>query len=247
VKAQKISVVVPAHNEEGNISFVVEELRALRGKTKWDMEIVLVNDNSSDNTTQMINELAKKYSFVKSVHRTRGDNGFGAAVIDGTKKASGDIIVWVMGDRSDNPKDIIGLINEINKGYDLVCGSRFMKKGSVHDYPRAKLVPNRIFNNVLRLIFGFKGKDLTNAFKAFRRDMLNRIEPLSCRDFDITIELPLKARLGGFKIGEAPVSWHGRVYGVSNLKLSRTAKKYIGTSIRIWTKYVTRRFGKGLI
>ena len=245
MKAQKISVVVPAHNEEGNIADVADEILAVRKKTGWDIELVMVDDNSRDKTPRILDELAKKQKGIRVVHRKKGDNGLGAALIEGTNKATGDIIVWMMGDRSDNPKDMIGMVNKINKGYDLVFGSRFIKRGSVHNYPRLKLVSNRLFNNFLRLIFWIKERDITNAFKAFRRSVLKKIGPLTCKDFDITVELPLKARLEGFRMTESPVRWYGRVYGVSNLKLSRTARKYIWTSLKIWLRIMGKKiFGK---
>lgn len=230
----KLSIVIPAHNEEANLPYVIEGIIALRAQKKWDCEIVVVDDNSTDNTPSIADDYARKTKKLVVVHRAEGDNGLGSALRAGTDKTKGDIIIWTMGDRSDDPKDIAKLVTKIHQGYDIVFGSRFVPGGKLHNYPPLKLLSNRLFNTVLRIGFGIKQKDITNGFKAFRREVINKIEPLSCQDFDITVELPLKAKVAGFKVGEVPVSWTGRVVGVSNLKLSRTAKKYIGTSLKIW-------------
>ena len=237
---RRISVVVPAYNEEGNIAYVVSEIQGLKKKTGWDIEIVVADDNSKDGTGRILDNLSANCPYLKVIHRSDGRNGIGAALIDGTRHATGDIIVWLMGDRSDNPLDLIGMVNKLDEGYDLVCGSRFIKKGSVHNYPFVKLISNRLFNNLLRLMFLMGVRDITNAFKVFRRDMLGTIQPLSCKDFDITIELPLKAKLEGLRISEAPVTWQGRVSGISNLRLGKMASKYLSTSLRIWVETLRR-------
>ena len=198
-----LSCVVPAHNEVDNIENVVQAL----GKT-FDSyteitgyEIVIVNDNSSDGTGPLIDGLVLNNSNIHPVHRT-GSPGFGNAVKAGIKEAKGDVIVPVMGDLSDDPKDIITMIKKLGEGYDIVYGSRFIPGGGLDDYPPAKLVANRLFNNVVRLLFGIQNKDVTNAFKAYRREIFDEIpvESLESSRFDLTVEIPLKAHIAGFKV-----------------------------------------------
>jgi len=223
----RISCVVPAKDEEENLPELVDKLVEVLSKyeeTK-DYEIVLVNDNSTDNTGKIIDDLAKKNPRITAVHRSKNP-GFGNALKDGFKNATGDVIIPVMGDLSDDPEDIPKLVRKIMEGYDVVYGSRFIAGGSVEGYPRLKLIANRLFNNIVRLLFGLKHKDITNAFKAYRREVFEEIGDLESEGFDLTVEIPLKAHVLGFKSAEVPVRWYGRRKGEAKLKLSRNALIY---------------------
>jgi len=186
----KISVVIPGHNEEGNIEKCVSEIKkALKGE---DYELVLVNDCSTDKTGKIMNELAKKDKRIKVVHR-KGKKGFGRAVKAGYKKASGDYIALVMADLSDDPKDLKRMIRETKKGYDVIVGNRFTKKSKVIGYPKVKLIANRMFNNLLALMFRMPYKDISNAFKMYKKEVIKG-EKFEADGFDITIEV--KGRMG---------------------------------------------------
>ncbi|MDD5474122.1 MAG: flippase-like domain-containing protein [Candidatus Methanoperedens sp.] len=224
-----ISIVVPVHNEEENIPKLLDELLpVLDGNEETqDYEIVIVNDNSTDRTPELIEKLAVLNARIKPVHR-RSAPGFGNAIKEGFRNAKGDIIVPVMGDLSDDPKDIVKLIRKIEEGYDIAYGSRFTEGGGTDGYPPVKMIANRFFNNMVRLLFGIKHKDITNAFKAYRKDVLERIgiDNLEANGFDLTVEIPLKAHILGFTSAEVPVTWYGRKRGVAKLKLSENAAKY---------------------
>jgi len=225
----KISCVVPAYNEEENLEELIRQLIPVlesHDETK-DYEIILVNDNSTDNTPSIIDALANENPRIKPVHRA-GTPGFGNAIKEGFKHAEGDIIIPVMGDLSDDPKDIPKLVRKIEEGYDIAYGSRFIKGGSVKDYPTVKMLANRIFNNTVRFLFGIPHRDVTNAFKAYKREVLDAIgiENMESEGFDLTVELPLKAHILGFKSVEVPVSWYGRKRGEAKLKLSKNALVY---------------------
>lgn len=225
----KISCVVPAYNEEENLEELIERLIPVLesyDETK-DYEIILVNDNSTDNTPTIIDALANENPRIKPVHRA-STPGFGNAIKEGFKHAEGDIIIPVMGDLSDEPKDIPKLVRKIEEGYDIAYGSRFIKGGSVEDYPTAKMLANRIFNNAVRFLFGIPHRDVTNAFKAYKREVLDAIgiENIEAEGFDLTVEIPLKAHILGFKSAEVPVNWHGREKGEAKLKLSENGFVY---------------------
>ena len=225
----KISCVVPAYNEEENLEELIERLIPVLesyDETK-DYEIILVNDNSTDNTPTIIDALANENPRIKPVHRA-STPGFGNAIKEGFKHAEGDIIIPVMGDLSDEPKDIPKLVRKIEEGYDIAYGSRFIKGGSVEDYPAAKMLANRIFNNAVRFLFGIPHRDVTNAFKAYKREVLDAIgiENIEAEGFDLTVEIPLKAHILGFKSAEVPVNWHGREKGEAKLKLSENGFVY---------------------
>ena len=225
----KVSIVVPAHNEEENIFPLLDEiLPVLEQYTETeDFELVFVNDNSTDRTSEIIDKLAEQNPRIKVIHRSESP-GFGNAVKEGFRNASGDIIIPVMCDLSDDPHDIPKLVKKINEGYDIAYGSRFVKGGATEDYPRMKLFANRLFNNTVRLLFGVRHKDVTNAFKAYRKEVLDSIaiDNLEAEGFDLTVEVPLKAHIMGFRSAEVPVTWHGRERGIAKLKLSENGTKY---------------------
>lgn len=225
----KISCIIPAHNEEGNLEKLISKLIPVlesHRETK-DYEIVLVDDNSTDNTPFIVDRFAKDKDRIKAIHRTQNP-GFGKAIKTGFKHASGDIIIPVMGDLSDDPRDIPKLVKKIEEGYDVVYGSRFVKGGRTEGYPNAKKVANRLFNNTVRLLFGIRHKDVTNAFKAYRKEVLEEIgiENIEANGFDITVEIPLKAHILGFKSAEVPTTWYGREKGEAKLKLSKNGHLY---------------------
>jgi uncharacterized protein (TIRG00374 family) len=224
-----VSCIVPARNEEGNIAAVLDALSPVLGSSSLirDYEIIVVDDNSTDSTGPLIDTLAEKDRHVRTVHRTTSP-GFGNAVKSGMAEAKGDIIIPFMGDLSDNPRDIPRLVERISEGYDVAYGSRFIEGGSLKDYPRAKLLANRAFNNLVRLSFGMPNRDITNAFKAYRKEVLDTIgtDNLESGGFDLTVEIPIKAHILGFRSSEVPVSWCDRTAGEAKLKLSRNGSIY---------------------
>lgn len=227
-KFVKVSIIVPAHNEEENLRNLLDELiPTLEQHSETEnFEIVLVDDNSTDNTSTIIDGFANDPR-IEAVHRTDAP-GFGNAIKTGFKNASGNIIIPVMADLSDDPKDIIELVKKIEDGYDIAYGSRFCKGGSTDGYPVPKMLANRAFNNTVRLMFGIRHRDITNAFKAYRRGVLDAIgiDNLEANGFDLTVEIPLKAHILGFRSAEVPVSWHGRKRGEAKLKLSENGHRY---------------------
>lgn len=225
----KISIVIPAHNEEDNLHNLLDKLIPVleqHVETK-DFELVFVDDNSTDLTPAIIDEFTEKDSRIRAVHRT-GTPGFGNAIKTGFKSASGDVIIPIMADLSDDPNDIPKLVRKIEEGYDIVYGSRFCSGGSTDGYPLPKMLANRAFNNTVRLMFGIRHKDVTNAFKAYRKEVLDTIgiDNLEANGFDITVEIPLKAHIIGFSSAEVPVLWHGRKRGEAKLKLSENGHRY---------------------
>lgn len=225
----KVSVVVPAHNEKDNLGELVGELvPALQSSQFADAwEIVLVDDNSTDGTSELADELAGRHPGVRCVHR-KGGAGFGRAIKDGLKAARGQFVIPFMGDLSDEPTDLIRLASAADQGYGVAYGSRFIPGGKALDYPSAKFIANRAYNRLVGLLFGLPHRDITNAFKCYRRDALDAIgiDGLESDGFEITVELPLKAHIAGFSSIEVPVTWHGRKRGESKLNLGKSAPAY---------------------
>jgi len=229
----RLSVVIPAYNEQENIKqTILEIINTLQGEN-IPFEIVVVNDNSKDNTPGVVKEIQKDYSSVKLVNRTP-PGGFGRAIRTGLQNYIGDVVVIVMADLSDDPNDIIKYYRKIEEGYDCVYGSRFLKESIVKDYPTYKLIVNRIVNKAIQLIFWTEHNDLTNAFKAYKSNVIKSIIPLHACHFNITIELSLSALIRQYKIANIPIHWYGRKWGQSNLRLRAMGRRYLATLLKIW-------------
>jgi len=208
--SMKLSIVIPVHNEEQIIEKTIKTvISCLRN---YNYEIIVVNDNSNDSTGKILDFLTKKYNKIKVIHKINtkpGPTGLGSALKYGFKAASGEIIIPLMGDMSDNPKDIIKFVNKIENGYDVVCGSRFIKGSKISDYPAIKYLCNRLYNKLFSFLFILDTNDISNAFKAYRREVIDTVKPTS-RGFEITAEIVLRACIHGFRIGQVPVSWRER-------------------------------------
>lgn len=229
----KLSVVIPAYNEEENIKpTVIEIIEKLRSE-KIPFEIIVVNDNSKDNTIHVIKDLQKVNPEVVLVDRTP-PGGFGRAIRSGLDNFSGDVVVIAMADLSDDPVDIVTYYRKIEEGYDCVYGTRFTKGAVVNDYPAYKLFFNRIINKILQILFVTSHNDLTNAFKAYRANVIQNILPLKAAHFNITIEMSLSALIRDYKIASVPINWYGRKWGQSNLRLRAMGRRYLATLIKIW-------------
>jgi dolichol-phosphate mannosyltransferase len=234
MKNEKIlSVVIPAYNEEENVKPTITEIIETLTKEKIPHEIVLVNDNSKDKTPQIVMEMQKNFPQIKLVNRI-APGGFGRAIRSGLENFTGDYVVIVMADLSDDPNDIVQYYYKLEEGYDAVFGSRFKKESKVIEYPIVKLYINRIVNRMIQILFWTKHNDLTNAFKAYRSHVIKSILPLRAAHFNITIEISLSTLIRNYKIASVPIHWYGRKWGQSNLKLRAMGRRYLATLIKIW-------------
>lgn len=233
----KLSIIIPAHNEEESLAKTVDEVVEALHNEKIQFELVCVNDNSTDATPELMKKLADKYHEVKLVNR-EPPAGFGRAIRDGIKYVTGDAVAFVMADMSDEPQDIVRYFRKIEEGYDAVFGSRFIKGSRVCDYPGLKLFLNRTANQFIRLLFFTRFNDITNAFKMYRTDALMRCMPLVSIHFNITVEIPLKALNRRFKVAQVPINWYGRKSGISKLKIREISRKYLFTIFYAWLERI---------
>tara|TARA_Y100000310_G_scaffold342995_1_gene448644 strand:- start:8055 stop:8753 length:699 start_codon:yes stop_codon:yes gene_type:complete len=220
-----VSIVTPVHNEQGNISKLLDDLIKLESSLK-NFEIIVVDDNSSDKTGLIAHSYSKKYRNIKVLHRSKGINGMGAALKEGTKAAKGKYIVWIMGDNSDDTTTIPKIIEKMKSGYDVVFGSRYMAGGSKGDSNPFKAMLGTGYTFVARLIFGIKVHDITNPFRAFKKEIFNTIK-LECNDFAISPEFSIKSHLRGYKLAEVPTVYSNRKTGQSNFKMLKMGINYI--------------------
>ncbi len=223
----KLSIIIPAHNEEGSLAGTVLNLEHVLARENIDREIIVVNDHSSDRTEEISNTLAARYSTVRPV-KNKDLGGYGRTVSTGIGAAEGTYVAIMMADASDDPEDLVRFYREAQKtGADCIFGSRFMKGGSTHDYPLLKLWLNRFANTLVRILFRIKYNDCTNAFKLYKRTTLDGLRPFLSPHFNLTLELPLKAIVRGYSYRILPNSWHNRKSGVSKLKIKEMGSRYL--------------------
>lgn len=232
----KLSVIIPAYNESGNIeSSLTELMMTFEGSNIDSFEIIVVNDNSSDDTCLVVQGLQEKYEGIKLVSKGP-PNGFGRAIRVGLEHVTGDVVIPYMADASDDPKDVVLYYQKICEGYDCVFGSRFIKGSKVENYPKFKLVVNRLVNHLIRLLFLTRHNDLTNAFKAYRTEVVKACGPYQACHFNITLEMSLGALIRGYTIARVPINWYGRNWGSSNLHIREMGRRYLSTLLRIWAE-----------
>lgn len=233
----KLSVVIPVHNEEGCIEKVVGGLAEELESKAIEYEIVLVNDNSTDSTPQILNRIDSAYKGIKLVN-SFPPGGFGKAIKMGLDNVSGDMVVIFMGDGSDDATDVVRYYNKIIEGYDCVFGSRFIKESKVMGYPAIKFILNRLGNKLIQLLFLIQYNDVSNAFKAYRLAVIKAIQPLVSQHFNITVELPLKAIIRGFSYAVVAISWNGRGSGVSKYNIRELSRKYFFSILYVWLEKI---------
>jgi dolichol-phosphate mannosyltransferase len=222
----KLSVVIPAHDELESIESTLEGLVRVLKRERCDYEILVIDDASTDGTAEVVAEIAKRDTRVRCV-RSHLPAGFGFAVRAGLELFTGDAVTIVMADGSDDPEDVVRYLRLLEAGHDCVFGSRFMRGATVTDYPRVKLMLNRLANGVVRALFRHGLNDTTNAFKAYRREVIESVQPLVSNHFNLTVELPLKAIVRGHSYVICPISWRGRRFGASKLSLQEMGSRYV--------------------
>jgi dolichol-phosphate mannosyltransferase len=221
-----LSVVIPAHNEAEVVESTLRGLIEHLAPEGIDYEIVVVDDESTDGTGDVVRRVAAGEPRVRVV-RNQAPSGFGFAVRTGLEAFRGDGVVIVMADGSDDPRDVVLYHRVLEAGYDCAFGSRFMPGARVHDYPKVKLLMNRIVNTCIRALFRHGYNDTTNAFKAYRREVVENLRPLLSHHFNMTVELPLKAITRGFSYAIVPTSWTNRAAGQSKLQLHEMGSRYL--------------------
>ena len=222
----KLSIVIPAYNEEESIVETIYKMEEVLSKEDIDYEIFIVNDNSKDNTLSIIQELALKYPSIK-YETNSGPNGYGYAVRYGLERYSGDCVAIMMADLSEDPLDLVLFYKTMIEGdYDCVFGSRFIKGGRVVDYPRVKKIVNRMANFIIRVVMNIRYNDTTNAFKLYKRHTIEGVKPLMSPHFNLTIELPLKSIIRGYTYTVVANSWTNRKHGESKLNIQEMGSRY---------------------
>jgi dolichol-phosphate mannosyltransferase len=236
----KLSVVMPAQNEEGSVGKTVEGVVAVLEREQIDYEVIVVNDDSEDTTEAVVEAIGAENPRVRC-HRSHYERGFGMAIRAGLDVFEGDAVVIVMADASDDPEDLVKYHRLLEDGWDCAFGSRFMPGAKVYDYPRLKLTINRLANWFIRVLFRHRYNYTTNAFKAYKREVIETVQPLLSKHFNLTVEMPLKAIVRGHTYAVIPTDWTNRATGVAKLKMKEMGSRYLFIVLYVWLENALSR------
>ncbi len=236
----KLSVVMPAQNEEGSVGATVEGIVTVLERERVDYEVVVVDDGSRDSTAAAVNAIGAANPRVRC-HPSHYEKGFGMAIRAGLDVFQGDAVAIVMADASDDPEDLVRYYRLLEEGWDCAFGSRFMPGAKIHDYPRLKLTINRLANWFIRVLFRHHYNDTTNAFKAYKREVIETIQPLLSKHFNLTVEMPLKAIVRGHTYTVIPTNWTNRTSGEAKLAMKEMGSRYLFIVLYVWLENALSR------
>jgi len=230
------SVVIPAHNEAKTLNGLVLEIKKILSKTGKKFEIIIVNDNSTDNTAEVLKDISNSHPELIPINRTTNP-GVGYTIRDGFKNVSGKVIITIDADLSHNPLEIPNFLAAL-KDHDMVCGSRYIKGGKA-EVTLTRLIISRSFNFIFRNLIGIHVKDFTSGYRAYKSDIIDNIK-LTSKNFGIFIEIPLKAHLAGYKITEIPINYQRREVGKSNLGYFKQGPEYLRVIFEVLMAKLTK-------
>jgi dolichol-phosphate mannosyltransferase len=224
----KLSIIIPVRNENEGI---LKTLRLIKDKLhEIDYELIIINDFSEDNSYETVKKEILNNN--KVVLFNNNKKGLGGAITLGINKSRGEAICIMMADLSDDIEDLKKYYELIkDQSVDAVFGSRFIKGGNIKRYPLKKLILNRIFNYLTKILFLSNYNDFTNAFKIYKKDALIKSMPLVSESFNIFLEMPLKIISRKMKYKIIPIKWENRREGKAKFDIKELRAKYLFTLI----------------
>jgi len=216
-----LTIVLPVLNEE---QVIRETLESIEQDVATPHHTVVVNDHSTDRTVGIVEEISRKYSNIELVHNTK-EPGFANALVTGFQNVRTGLVVPVMGDMCDDPSTIDVMVKEIARGYDVVCGSRYVRGGGKEGGPKIQSMFSRFVGLSIHFLVGIPTRDVSNAFKLYRKSVIDSIV-VEGRSVETSMELALKAHFMGYRISEVPTTWRGRTKGRSKIRLFKIAPGY---------------------
>lgn len=226
-----LSVIIPCHNEANNIPPLISRLIAVFTEYNLNGEILIVDDNSTDDTATLVKDIIKSNSGIKLVERKDGQCGVGRTFRAGFEQASGEVIITMDGDLSHDPADIPRFLDRIETGADLVIGSRYGQTGGKADMPVSRRITSGSYNWLARHLFGTDITDLTTGYRAIRKEALDSLH-LTSDGFAIHPEIHLTALNNRLRVTQIPIVYHRRLTGSSKLSYLKVGIPYIRVFIR---------------
>lgn len=217
-----LGIIVPVYNEGENIEAT---LLAIKQKVRTPHTIYIVYDFDEDNTLPVVKKLQRQalpITLLKNPVR-----GVAYAIKTGLRKATNDCLLVTMADLSDDYSAVDPMCDLMLQGFDLVCGSRYMKGGKQIGGPFFKKLLSRTAGVSLRYLTSMPVHDVTNSFKLYRKSMLDKIDIQSENGFEIGMEIVVKAHFSGFKVAEVPCTWTDRRAGQSRFRIFEWMPKYL--------------------
>jgi glycosyltransferase involved in cell wall biosynthesis len=218
-----LSIIVPVYNEAENIRPFLGDVEA---HVREPHEILIVYDFPEDSTIPAVAAIDPPCSNVRLVHNTLG-KGVLNALKAGFQAADGDVLVVMMADRSDEPKDVEPMARLIREGADVVAGSRYVKGGRQEGGPLVKRTLSWLAGASLHYLAGLPIRDATNNFRAYSRRVVDEIPIEGAASFALALELTLKAHWRGWRVAEVPTTWHDRTAGRSRFRLFAWMPHYL--------------------
>src|SRR5579871_5377669 len=229
-----ISLVVPVYNEAENIPLFLRDVEAAVTEPH---ETLIVYDFPEDNTLPAIAAMQPPCASLRLVHNTLG-RGVLNAMKAGFQASTGDVIVVMMADRSDEPQDVLAMAGLIREGADVVAGSRYVRGGRQEGGPLLKRTLSRLAGVSLHYLAGLPIHDATTNFRAYSRRVIEQIPIEGEVSFALAMELTLKAHWNGWRVAEVPTTWRDRTAGVSRFRtfawMPHYLKWYLKALARAW-------------
>lgn len=219
-----LDIVVPVYNEDKNILKLFSEIQ---NEIKTSKRVLVVYDFEEDTTVPVINENKDNYSFEIQLIRNNIGKGVLNAIKVGMQAATNTMVLVMMADLSDKLDVVDIMCQRMAEGYDLVCGSRYMKGGKQNGGSFLKGLFSRAAGISLHFLTRIPTHDVTNSFKLYRRDMLKNIELESTGGFEVGLEITVKAFAAGYKITEVPSEWFDREEGESHFHMRKWMPHYL--------------------
>ena len=242
-KVKRLSFIIPVYNEKKNIIPTTEAILSTFDKYKEDLEILFVDDNSPDGTAEEIESVETKFSQVKLVQHGKKE-GIGAAHLFGYENAEGEYILCIDADLSQDPADLLKMKEKLDKGKDMVIGSRYAIGGEMVGKSILRDVGSRGMNLIAKVFLGLPTTDTTHTFRAFRKSVFNKVsDKINQKGHpSFQVQFTFWVRKEGFDISEIPIRFVERDDDRGESKLS--IKKEIIPFLKIIGNLTLKRFSK---
>lgn len=235
-----VTIVIPARNEEGVILTTLQDINT---KIKVPYEAVVVNDGSTDKTEEVVRAFSRKHRNVRIASTKEGAHGFANALKLGFGQARGDTVVPVMADLCDDPKTINLMYKKFQEGWDIICGARYIQGAGKEGGPKLQGFLSRLVSLSLHYLTGVPTKDVSNAFKMYRKKILRNVKFNPRAGVEASMEITLQAYFNNAKITDVPTHWVGRKVGKSKFKLLQRAPRYLRIYLWALENSVRKRLG----